>query len=50
VYRHALAIDDSGAQLAMGSTTGHLWVSENGGDRWVLAAGHLPPISCVRFG
>jgi hypothetical protein len=50
VYRHALAIDDSGARLAMGSTTGHLWVSENGGDRWALAAGHLPPISCVRFG
>jgi hypothetical protein len=50
VYRHALAIDDSGARLAMGSTTGHLWVSESGGDRWALAAGHLPPISCVRFG
>ena len=50
VYRHALAIDHSGERLAMGSTTGHLWVSENGGDRWTLAAGHLPPISCVRFG
>ena len=49
VYRHALAVDDSGTRLAMGSTTGHLWVSENGGDAWTLAAGHLPPISCVRF-
>ncbi len=50
VHRHALAVDDSGARLAMGSTTGHLWLSENGGDAWTLAAGHLPPISCVRFG
>jgi hypothetical protein len=50
IYRHALAVDDSGTRLAMGSTTGHLWVSENGGDAWSLVAGHLPPISCVRFG
>jgi hypothetical protein len=49
VYRHALAVDDTGTRLAMGSTTGHLWLSENGGDAWTLAAGHLPPISCVRF-
>ena len=50
VYRHALEVDDSGTLLAMGSTTGHLWVSENAGDAWTLVAGHLPPISCVRFG
>jgi hypothetical protein len=34
----------------MGSTTGHLFVTENAGDSWTLAAGHLPPINCVRFG
>jgi hypothetical protein len=50
VHRHALAVDETGARLAMGSTTGHLFVSENGGDVWTLVAGHLPPISCVRFG
>jgi hypothetical protein len=50
VYRHALAVDDTGTRLAMGSTTGHLWVSEDSGDAWTLVAGHLPPISCVRFG
>jgi hypothetical protein len=50
IYRHALAVDDTGTRLAMGSTTGHLWLSENGGDTWTLVAGHLPPISCVRFG
>ena len=50
VYRHALAVDETGNTLAMGSTTGHLWVTENGGDAWTLVAGHLPPINCVRFG
>jgi hypothetical protein len=50
VYRHALDVDDSGSRLAMGSTTGHLWVTENGGDAWILVAGNLPPINCVRFG
>ncbi|HET7879363.1 MAG TPA: hypothetical protein VFL55_00655 [Acetobacteraceae bacterium] len=49
VYRHALDVDGSGTSLAMGSTTGHLWVSENAGDSWTLVAGNLPPISCVRF-
>ena len=50
VHRHGLAVDATGDRLAMGSTTGHLWVSENAGDSWALAAGHLPPIRCVRFG
>ena len=50
VYRHALSVDATGARLAMGSTTGHLWVTENGGDAWTLVAGHMPPINCVRFG
>jgi len=50
VYRHGLAVDESGERLAMGSTTGHLWISENAGAGWTLAAGNLPPIACVRFG
>ena len=49
VYRHGLAVDETGTRLAMGSTTGHLWLSENGGDSWTLVAGHLPPVTCVRF-
>ncbi len=49
VYRHAFDVDATGNRLAMGSTTGHLWVTEDGGDHWALAAGHLPPITCVRF-
>lgn len=49
VYRHGLDIDDSGTQLAMGSTTGSLWLSENAGDGWTLLNAHLPPIYAVRL-
>ena len=49
VYRHGLAIDATGQRLAMGSTTGHLWISENAGESWDFVAAHLPPIACVRF-
>ncbi len=49
VYRHALALDDSGECLAMGSTSGNLWLSENGGDSWTLLNAHLPPIAAVHF-
>lgn len=49
IYRHALDVDASGNRLAIGSTTGGLWVSENGGDRWHCVNGHLPPIYQVLF-
>ena len=49
VYRHALAIDDTGTRLAFGSTTGNLWVSDDQGDRWINVAHTLPPIYAVRF-
>jgi len=50
VYRHGLAVDDSGTALLMGSTTGHLWASDDGGDHWDSTCAHLPPIYAVRFG
>ncbi len=50
VFRHALDVDSSGARLAMGSSTGGLWISENGGDDWQCVTGHLPQVYCVRFG
>ncbi|VWB32996.1 glycosyl hydrolase [Burkholderia pseudomultivorans] len=50
VYRHGLAVDDSGTRLAMGSTTGGLWTSADGGENWQQVSAHLPPIYCVRFG
>jgi len=49
IYRHGLDVDARGERLAMGSTTGALWVSENGGERWQLVNAHLPPIYAVRF-
>ena len=49
VFRHALAIDDSGECLAMGSSTGGLWVSEDAGESWTCLSSHLPQIYCVRF-
>src|SRR5438874_1014853 len=49
VYRHALAIDQTGDRLAFGSTTGGLWVSENQGERWTSISHTLPPIHAVRF-
>lgn len=44
VYRHGLDVDRTGERLALGSTTGGLWVSEDGGDRWQQASTRLPPI------
>lgn len=49
VWRHALAVDESGDLLAFGSTSGGLWISEDGGDSWAMPEARLPPISVVRF-
>ena len=38
-----------GERLAMGSTSGSLWLSEDQGDRWRSLSTNLPPIACVRF-
>jgi hypothetical protein len=49
VYRHGLAIDASGERLAMGSTTGGAWVSEDGGDSWAMLPARLPPVAAMQF-
>ena len=49
VYRHALALDESGQRLAFGSTTGGLWVSEDQGDSWACVTHTLPPVYAVHF-
>lgn len=48
-FRHGLDVDETGERLAFGSTTGSLWVSDNGGDEWTAVSHHLPPVHCVRF-
>ena len=49
IYRHGLDVDATGTRLAMGSTTGSLWVSEDAGEDWQLVNAHLPPIYAVRL-
>lgn len=50
VYRHALVVDTTGQRLAMGSTSGNAWLSENEGEDWLCLSSHLPPISAMSFG
>jgi hypothetical protein len=49
VYRHGMDIDASGDSLAFGSTTGNLFVSDDGGESWQCVSHTLPPIYCVRY-
>jgi hypothetical protein len=49
VFRHALDVDATGDRLIMGSSTGSLWISEDGGDSWESISAHLPQIYCARF-
>jgi photosystem II stability/assembly factor-like uncharacterized protein len=49
-FRHALDVDETGDRLAFGTTTGSLFVSENGGNAWQAVNEHLPPVYCVRWG
>jgi photosystem II stability/assembly factor-like uncharacterized protein len=49
VFRHGLTIDDTGERLAFGSTTGGLWVTEDGGEEWQEISHTLPPVHAVRF-
>lgn len=50
IFRHALEVDETGSRLAMGSSTGSLWISDDAGDSWQLVSAHLPQIYCLRFG
>ncbi|HEY8605995.1 MAG TPA: exo-alpha-sialidase [Noviherbaspirillum sp.] len=49
VYRHGLAVSDDGRTLLMGSTTGGLWLSADGGDHWQTLSANLPPVHAVGF-
>ena len=47
VFRHSLDISDE--TLAFGTTTGNLYLSENGGDSWCCMNHHLARIDVVKF-
>lgn len=49
VYRHGLDIHPSGAALALATTTGALWLSEDLGETWDRITSELAPIYCARF-
>lgn len=49
VYRHGLDVASDGASLAMGSTSGRLWLGRDGGEEWHEFAANLPPIHAVRW-
>ncbi|MFN0164439.1 MAG: WD40/YVTN/BNR-like repeat-containing protein [Burkholderiales bacterium] len=49
VYRHALAVAANGCTLAMASTTGGLWISEDAAENWQCVSRDLPPVAAVRF-
>jgi hypothetical protein len=49
VFRHGLDVDATGSRLALASSTGGLWISENEGDDWCLVSNTLPQIYVVRF-
>ncbi len=49
IYRHGLAGTADGQTLAMASTTGGLWVSEDAGENWQSVSQNLPPVACVAF-
>ncbi len=42
-------MDLAGDALAIGSTTGNAWVSEDRGETWHCLGTHLPPIAAARF-
>jgi photosystem II stability/assembly factor-like uncharacterized protein len=50
VLRHCLAIDDNGECLVMGSSTGGLYDSTDGGNSWKCVTAHLPQIYAVKVG
>lgn len=50
VYRHGLALGSDGRTMLMGTTTGNLYASGDGGDHWHTVNTHLPPIAAVRLG
>ncbi len=50
VYRHGLAVDACGRGLVLGSSTGGVWTSDDGGEHWRHLPARLPPIYAVRMG
>ena len=48
-YRHSLDVSPDGETLVMGTTSGNLYVSEDGGRTWQTISNNLPLIYAARF-
>jgi hypothetical protein len=48
-YRHGLDVSADGQTLALGTTTGGLWVSANAGENWQGVSRDFPPIAALKF-
>ena len=48
-FRHALDVGADGDTLALATTSGNLYVSEDGGVTWATVSTSLPPVYSVRF-
>lgn len=49
VYRHALVVDSEGQSLAMASTTGSVWTSDDAGEHWQVLEGLFPPVAALAW-
>ena len=49
VYRHGLALAPDGRTMAMASTTGGAWLSEDAGESWTALAAQLPPVAALAW-
>lgn len=49
VLRHAMELSDDRKTLAMGATSGRVWIGEDGGESWHELEANLPPVYCLRW-
>lgn len=49
VLRHSLDLCHDNKTLAMGSTSGRVWIGEDGGEDWAEIDACLPPVYCLRW-
>jgi photosystem II stability/assembly factor-like uncharacterized protein len=49
VYRHGLDLSADGALLAMGSTSGRVFIGHEGGEQWRELDANLPPVYALRW-
>ena len=49
VYRHGLALAPDRKTMAMASTTGNAWISDDAGENWLALNAQLPPVAALAW-